>query len=300
MSGGPAGWVDARAMRRAFDRAAARGGESFIAREVERRMVERLQYIRHAPTRILEAGCGAGEGVALLRARYPQAEIIALDAAPGPLARARGARTLRDRLRAFAGGPAVRYARADFAAAALRPGACDFLWSNLALAWSGDAAATIRGWGAAMAPGGLAMFSTFGPDTLRELAASFAGCDDAPHVHPFADMHDIGDMLVAAGFGEPVVDMEMITLTYAAPGSLFAELRGAGYANVRGDRRRTLTGRRRWQRMLAAYAAQARDGRVPATFEVVYGHAWRTAPRTIADGRAIVRFDNFPERRKKT
>jgi malonyl-CoA O-methyltransferase len=287
-------------MRRAFDRAAARGGESFIAREIERRMAERLQYIRHVPTRILEAGCGAGEGVALLRARYPRADIIALDAAPGPLARARGARTLGDRLRAFAGGAAVHYLRADLGGAALRPATCDLVWSNLALAWSTDIAATLRGWGTAMAPGGLVMFSTFGPDTLRELTASFAGCDDAPHVHPFVDMHDIGDLLVAAGFGEPVIDMEMLTLTYAAPGTLFAELRDAGYANARADRRRTLTGPARWRRMLAAYAAQARDGRVPATFEVVYGHAWRVAPRTTADGRAIVQFDRLPGRRKKT
>jgi malonyl-CoA O-methyltransferase len=143
------------------------------------------------------------------------------------------------------------------------------------------------------------MFSTFGPDTLRELKAAFAGCDDAPHVHPFVDMHDIGDMLVAAGFGEPVIDMEAVTLTYAAPGLVLAELRAAGYANVRADRRRTLTGRGRWQRMIAAYAAQARDGRVSATFEVVYGHAWKAEPRASADGRAVVRFQSRPGARKR-
>jgi malonyl-CoA O-methyltransferase len=172
------------------------------------------------------------------------------------------------------------------------------VWSNIALAWSADVPATIRGWGAALAPGGLAMFSTFGPDTLRELAAAFAACDDAPHVHPFTDMHDIGDMLIEAGFAEPVIDMETITLTYEGPEALIAELRAAGYANVRDDRRRALTGRRRWDRMLGAYRALARAGRVPATFEVVYGHAWKAAPRTTADGRAIVRFEQFPGRRK--
>jgi malonyl-CoA O-methyltransferase len=293
------GWVDRAAARRAFDRAAARAGESFIAREIERRMAERLDYIKHVPTRVLEAGCGAGEGVAMLARRYPRAEIVALDAAAGPLARARRARTLGERLRALAGGIGVRYLRGDLAASALRPGACDMLWSNVALAWSADVAATLRGWGAALAPGGLAMFSTFGPDTLRELRAAFASCDDAPHVHPFVDMHDIGDMLVAAGFGEPVIDMEVVTLTYAAPGLLVSELRAAGYGNVRADRRRTLTGRGRWQRMVAAYAAQARDGRVAATFEVVYGHAWKAASRTTADGRAIVRFDRHPGRPEK-
>lgn len=301
MNGHPEGcidWVDRAAARRAFDRAAARGVESFIAREIERRMAARLDYIKHVPTRVLEAGCGAGEGVAMLARRYPRAEIIALDAAAGPLGRARQARTLGERLRALAGGAGVRYVRGDLDAASLKPGACDMLWSNLALAWSADVARTVRGWGAALASGGLAMFSTFGPDTLRELKAAFAACDDAPHVHPFLDMHDIGDMVVAAGFGEPVIDMEIVTLTYAAPGLLLSELRNAGYANVRVDRRRTLTGRARWQRMLAAYAAQARDGRVSATFEVVYGHAWKAAPRTTAEGHAVVRFDRHPGQRK--
>jgi malonyl-CoA O-methyltransferase len=286
-------WVDASALRRTFDRAAAAGGESFIAREIERRMAERLEYIRHEPKRLIDAGCGSGEGIALLRRRYPRAEIVAIDAAMARVQRARGPRSLAARLRAFAGQPDVRCLRADLAAAALKPASCDMLWSNVSLAWSPDVPATIRGWGAALATGGLAMFSTFGPDTLRELAAAFAAADDAPHVHPFTDMHDIGDMLVAAGFTEPVIDMETITLTYASPQALMAELRAAGYANVRADRRRTLTGRVRWQRMLDAYGATARDGRVSATFEVVYGHAWKAAPRVAADGRAIVRFDQL-------
>jgi malonyl-CoA O-methyltransferase len=293
---GHVNWVDAAALRRTFDRAAAAGGESFIAREVERRMAERLDYIRHEPGRLLEAGCGSGESVALLRRRYPRAEIVAIDAAGGRVRRARGPRNLVSRLRALAGQPDVRWLRGDFAAAAIRPASCDMLWSNVSLAWSPDVPATIRGWGTALATGGLAMFSTFGPDTLRELAAAFAVADEAPHVHPFTDMHDIGDMLVAAGFTEPVIDMEAITLTYASPQALIAELRGAGYANVRIDRRRTLTGRSRWQRMLDAYAATARDVRVSASFEVVYGHAWKAAPRVAADGRAIVHFEQAPRR----
>lgn len=292
------GWVDARSFRRASDRAAVRGGERFLAREVERRMAERLAYIRHAPARILAAGCDGAAGIASLRARYPAAEIVALDVAPAQVAAARAARSLGHRLRALAGGAAMRFACGDVDGAALRAGACDMLWSNLALAWSGDAADTMRGWGASLAPGGLAMFSTFGPDTLRELAEAFAACDQAPHVHPFTDMHDIGDALVAAGFGEPVIDMEMITLTYAAPAMLLAELRTAGWINVRRDRRRTLTGRARWQRMIAAYAAMARDGRVPATFEIVYGHAWKAAPRRSAEGHALVRFDRAPRHAK--
>lgn len=291
-------WIDRRAARRAFDRAAARGAESFVAREVEQRMAERLDYIRHAPARILEAGCGAGHGIALLRRRYPSAEIVALDQSAVMIARARAPKSLAARLRALGGGAATRCVQADLSAAALRPGCCDMLWSNLALAWSDDVAATIQGWGRALASGALAMFTTFGPDTLRELAGAFRVGDALPHVHPFIDMHDIGDMLVAAGFAEPVVDMETLTLTYPAPQALLRELRAAGYANVRADRRRTLSGAAGWRRMAAAYAALARDGRVPATFEIVYAHAWKAAPRTAPDGRAIVRFDALAPRRK--
>jgi malonyl-CoA O-methyltransferase len=295
---GHVNWVDAAALRRTFDRAAAAGGASFIAREIERRMAERLDYIRHEPKRLLDAGCGSGESIALLRRRYPRAEIIAIDAAAGRVRRARGPRTLvsplLSRFRALGGPSDVHWLCGDLDAAAIKPASGDMLWSNVSLAWSSDVPATIRGWGSALATGGLAMFSTFGPDTLRELAAAFAAVDAAPHVHPFTDMHDIGDMLVAAGFTEPVIDMERLTLTYASPEALIAELRGAGYANVRADRRRTLTGRTRWQRMLEAYAATARDGRVSASFEVVYGHAWKAAPRVAADGRAIVHFGQAP------
>lgn len=294
----PTGWLDRRAARLAFDRAASRGAESFIAREIEQRMAERLDYIRHAPARILEAGCGTGHGVAMLRAKYPKAEIIALDQSSVMLATARAPRSLAARLRALAGGAEVRLVQGDLAASALRPASCDMLWCNLALAWSDDVPATVRGWGAVLASGALAMFSTFGPDTLRELAGAFRAADAAPHVHPFVDMHDIGDMLVAAGFAEPVIDMETITLTYASPDRLLAELRAAGYVNVHAGRRRALAGPAGWRRMIAAYEALARDGRVPATFEVVYAHAWKAAPRTASDGRVIVRFDAVGTRRK--
>ena len=294
----PRDWLDARAARRAFERAAALGAESFVAREIERRMGERLDYILHAPSRIVEAGCGAGHGVALLRRRYPRAEIVALDHAAGMLRLARGTRPLADRLRTFAGGGRTRFVQADLGAAALRPGCCDMLWSNLALAWSPDPPAAIRGWGGALASGALAMFTTFGPDTLRELAAAFRAADAGPHVHPFVDMHDIGDMLVAAGFGEPVIDMEVLTLTYESPERLLAELRAAGYGNAHTARRRSLMGATAWRRMIDAYMTSAAAGRVPATFEIVYGHAWKAAPRVAADGRAIVHFDGLGMTRK--
>jgi malonyl-CoA O-methyltransferase len=139
-------------------------------------------------------------------------------------------------------------------------------------------------------PGGLAMFSTFGPDTLKELRQSFAQVDGYSHVSRFADMHDIGDMLLAAGFAAPVVDMEVLTLTYDSVRDVMRDLKAIGAHNTTAGRRHGLMGRHAFERVIEAYEPFRRDGRLPATFEVIYGHAWRGEPRQAADGRSIVRF----------
>jgi len=289
------GWLDRRAARRWFERAAPTPGADTLAREVERRMAERLGYVKHDPARILNAGCGAA-GWAVLRDRYPGAEIVAVDSALGLLKRSRDARPLAARALALLRGAREHIVCADMSALPLTPGACGMIWSNLALAWSADLGATIREWHRVLSVGGLLMFSTYGPDTLKELRATFV--DTLPHVHPFLDMHDIGDALVAAGFADPVMDMEPITLTFGNLDGLVADLRATGQRNAHAERRRALTGARRWARARAAYAALARDGRIPATFEVVYGHAWKAAPRVAADGRAIIRIDRNRSPRK--
>jgi malonyl-CoA O-methyltransferase len=176
------------------------------------------------------------------------------------------------------------------------------VWSNLLLAWAADPIAVFREFYRVLEPGGLLMFSSYGPDTLKELRRSFASSDAFPHVHRFEDMHNLGDMLVAAGYAAPVMDMDMVTLTYADPRSLFLDLRRTGQTNVERARRRGLIGRRAWQRMLAAYESQRRDGRIPATVEIVYGHAWK--PNASARGRggertATIQFDPRVGRRAR-
>lgn len=289
------GWLDRRAARRWFERAVPAPGADALAREAERRMAERLAYVRHEPVCILNAGSGAVD-CAALRERYPAAAVLAVDSAFALLRGARAARPLSARARALLRGSREHIVCADMSALPLRPGACGMIWSNLALAWSADLDATIREWHRVLSVGGLLMFSTYGPDTLKELRATFL--DVLPHVHPFLDMHDIGDALVAAGFADPVMDMEPLTLTYASLDGLVADLRATGQRNAHAERRRALTGARRWARTRAAYAALARDGRVPATFELVYGHAWKAAPRVTADGRAIIRIDRNRSPRK--
>jgi malonyl-CoA O-methyltransferase len=160
----------------------------------------------------------------------------------------------------------------------------------LALQWIDDPALAFVEFHRVLTTGGLLSFTTLGPDTLRELRSAFARVDSEVHVHRFIDMHDLGDMLLDAGFADPVMDMEILTLTYADSPSLMRELKALGAGNAAAGRRRGLTGARRWARALAALESFRVNGRLPASFEIVYGHAWKPEPRVAADGRAIVRF----------
>jgi malonyl-CoA O-methyltransferase len=156
------------------------------------------------------------------------------------------------------------------------------VWSNMALHWLNDPLAAFREWKRLLAPEGLLMFSTLGPDTLKELRAA-AG---ARRVHAFIDMHDLGDMLLAAGFAAPVMDMEMITFVYQGQG-LLADLRASGQTCARADRPRGLAGKRFDARLRSALGPHA-------TFEVVYGHAWRAAPRAAEEVKTVRVFKRIP------
>ncbi len=289
--------IDRRAVRRHFARAAATyDAAAVLQREVGARMAERLDIVRLAPNAILDAGCGTGEALAELLARYPKARRIALDIALPMLAQARSraeeGRSLVSRLLApvhGASGAVPQFVCGDIAALPFASGAFGLAWSNLALQWVSDLARAIAEFHRALEVGGLLVFTTFGPDTLKELRAAFAGVDPHPHVSRFVDMHDIGDLLVHAGFADPVLQMEMITLTYADPLAMLRELKAIGATNAMQGRGRGLMGRDRWQRALAALKGmRSAEGRIPATFEVIYGHAWKAAPTRTAEGHAIV------------
>jgi malonyl-CoA O-methyltransferase len=180
--------------------------------------------------------------------------------------------------------------QADFARLPLPSETIDLVWSNLALAWAEDLRATLREFQRVLSPGGLLMFSSYGPDTLMELKSAFAAASPARRVHSFADMHDVGDMLVACGFAAPVMDAETITLTYSGIEDLTSDLRASGQTCAASDRVRALTSRGTWDKMLAAYEVQRENGRVPATMEIVYGHAWKGELRAMTDGRQILKW----------
>ena len=276
-----------RDARRAFERAAATCDDSAVLqREVGRRLFEHLDPIRIAPKRIVDLGCGTGPGFESMASRYPKAELIGIDVSRAMLARARSRRGWF--LRTF-GSAAPRLVCADAERLPLAHGSVDFIFSNLALQWCRPEEVFAEA-ARVLPAGGLLMFSTLGPDTLKELRAAFGAADGAAHVHSFVDMHDLGDALVHAGFADPVMEMEVITLEYAAVDALARDLKAAGAHNALAHRVRGLTTPRRWKRMAERYEVERRGDALPATFEIVYGHAWRAAPRRSADGRQVIDF----------
>jgi malonyl-CoA O-methyltransferase len=290
--------VDPAAVRRSFARAAATyDAAAALQREIGGRLAARLDYVKLAPALIVDAGCGTGEAVGELMARYPGARVVAFDVAlpmvEAARRRARAQRSLLGRLlgplRPSLAQNAPRFVCADLNALPFRGVTADLVWSNLALQWVNDLPRAFAEVRRVLRVGGLFTFTTFGPDTLRELRRAFAGIDAATHTNRFVDMHDVGDMLVAAGFADPVMDMEHVTLTFESPGALLSELKAIGATNRTRGRPRGLTGRARFARVPAALEKLRANGRIPATFEVVYGHAWKGEPRTTPEGHAIVR-----------
>lgn len=252
-------------VRRAFERA-ARGYEraAGLQRDIGARLMARLDVIKLVPSRILDLGCGTGFCAHALRRRYRKAEVVGLDVAEPMLREARRGDGWFRRGRWLAGdAERLPFADAGF----------DMVLSNLALQWC-DPDRVFQGVARVLRPGGVFMFTSFGPDTLRELRHAWAAVDGTPHVHGFIDMHDLGDALVRAHLAEPVMDVDRLTLTYNDVMSVLRELKDIGAHNVARGRSSALTGKDRFARFRAAYEAQAREGRIPATYEVVYGQAW--------------------------
>lgn len=263
------------AARQAFSRAADTYDEAAVLqREIAGRMLDRLDYIRITPKTILDAGAGTGEATASLMKRYPKAKVVALDFALPMLQRTRKRGRLMRR-------PATLCA--DLEQLPLAANSVDLIYSNSAIQWCTDLEATLRDFLRILKPGGLLMFSTFGPDTLKELRQAWSEVDDKPHVSPFIDMHDVGDMLMKSQFAEPVMDAEMINMTYPDVRLLMRDIKAIGAHNAMDARQRGLTGKERMQLFTQAYEQfREDDGSLPSTWEVVYGHAW--APEQVNEG----------------
>ncbi len=292
--------ISVAAVRRLFSRPARCADSQFLRREIAARMFERLALIRLNPQRVLDAGCGTGDDLLGLQQAFPQAQLVGIDAslpmlaaaaASGAQSRSRAqqliGRFLGRRPHAMHG---ALLACADFGRLPLLRASVDLLWSNLALHWHPQPHRVIADWARVMRTDGLLMFSCFGPDTFVELRDAFAANGLRERVLPFVDLHDYGDMLVAAGMATPVMDMERLTLTYASVDKLLADVRAFGGNPLQG-RARGLGGAQRWQQLRRTIES-ARDpgGDLRLTVEVIYGHAFRPQPTTTSRGEQILRF----------
>jgi malonyl-CoA O-methyltransferase len=242
--------------------------------------LQRLQLTTLEPRVVLDAGAGTGHASRALKHRYPKARVIALDSSRKMLHEAARQQSW---LRPFG------RVCADAELLPLADGSIDLIVSNLMLQWC-NPDAVFAEFRRVLAPHGLLSFSAFGPDTLRELRAAWKQVDSHSHVHQFIDMHDLGDALVRGGFAAPVLDVERFTLQYLDVRKVAADLKATGAHNATAGRPRGLTSTRKFAAMQAAYENFRQEGRLPATFEVVFAHAWvpaQSARRTHGDAASV-------------
>ncbi|MBL0040183.1 MAG: malonyl-ACP O-methyltransferase BioC [Xanthomonadales bacterium] len=258
--------LDVQRVRRAFSRAApAYDAIATLQHQVEAELLDRLDLLKDAPQRILDVGAGPGRASAAMRKRFPKAEVIALDLALPMLREAKSRAGWWKPFRRVCG---------DARALPIADQSVDLIFSSLCLQWCEDLEAVFDEFRRVLRPGGWLLCSTFGPDTLTELRQSWAAVDDDPHVNVFIDMHDVGDRLLAAGFRDPMLDVEHYDLRYSDPKILMRELKGIGAGNADAERARGLTGKRKLATLLAAYEGfRGDDGRYRASYEVVYAQA---------------------------
>jgi malonyl-CoA O-methyltransferase len=255
--------------RRSFESAAAAYDQAAaLQQEVGQRLLQRLDLVKIQPDRILDLGSGTGQCIPDLLARYKKAQVVALDIALPMLWRARKrGRWLRKPRCVCADAERLPFADSSF----------DLVFSNLMLQWCVELEVVFTELQRVLRPGGLLLFTSFGPDTLHELRGSWQQVDGYSHVNAFADMHDVGDALLRTRFADPVMDVERLTVTYADVWKLMRELKQIGAHNVTLGRPRGLTGKARMQRLVGAYEHYRSQGVLPASYEIVNGHAWSTS-----------------------
>lgn len=254
-------------LKRHFNRAAKSYAQSAVLqREVLQRLIARFDFMKMNPSSILDCGARCGMSTQVLRERFPKAKVVAYDYGEGFLNQFQKSWYQRHSPRVCG----------DYTNLAFRDRQFDVVFSNLTLHWANDLKQILQEFYRILKPHGLLLFSTVGPDTLKELRASFADESSAIHIHSFVDMHDIGDLLIKTHFLDPVMDMEYLQIRYDSVSHLVNDLKATGATNARLDRRNGLMGKTKWQAVHDTYQARWSliDGVIPATVEIIYGHAW--------------------------
>jgi malonyl-CoA O-methyltransferase len=290
-------------VRRLFARTNRVQASQFLRREISARMFERLSLIKTNPKTLCDAGCGEGDDLLVLRSRFPHAVMCGVDASQSMLAQARlKAKKTQNLAQQFLARLSERrnvgpgnaiLVGANFAHLPLRESSLDLVWSNLALHWHPQPDRVFAEWKRVLQVDGLLMFSCFGPTTFKPLRDVFTELGHTDALLPFVDLHDLGDMLVAAGFATPVMDMEILNITYSSIENLFQDIRAFG-GNPLLNKRKALLGKRLWAQVRERLEQSRQpDGKIHLSVEVINGHAFRPAPKQRADGTSIIRFDDL-------
>ena len=278
-------FIDKGRVRASFDRAANTYDAAAVLQKLVRdEMLSRLDLVKIKPKAILDAGCGTGHGSFCLQKRFRNAQVYSLDIALGMLQKTNAQRPF---LHKILGKNSL--VCADIEHLPIASASMGLVWSNLALQWCNDLDGAFSEVARVLQPNALFMFSTFGPDTLKELRA--ATSNGHTHVSRFIDMHDIGDALTRGGFSAPVLDVEHYTMTYDDVKSVMKDLKNIGAHNATQGRARGLQGKGFLQNLTRQYEQFRSQGKLPATFEVIYGHAWKVDSKPyLEDGLAPIVF----------
>jgi len=257
-------------VRESFNAAVASYDEhAVLQREIGDRLIDRLDFIKLDPKIILEVGSGTGYCTAQLKKLYPSSHIVSLDIADLMLQATKNKIGFFQKLK-----KQISYTCADATNLPFQDNSIDFIFSNLTLQWCPELGAVFKEFYRVLKPNSLLMYSSFGPDTLKELRIAWSQVDNFSHVNQFVDMHDIGDEMLAAKLADPVLDMEMLTVTYKNIFDLMRDLKNVGAHNINQSRNHGLTGKNQFEKLKQAYEQFRTDNVLPLSYEVVYGHAW--------------------------
>ena len=290
--------VETYRIRRAFGRVAS-GFENaaFLHREIRARLLSRLPIVKIEPDWIMDLGAGTGAAVQHLAKTFPKARIVALDFSEEMLAEANPQTDIHAALSDDSPNEPVTAVCADAQSLPISDESIDLIFSNLLLQHCTDPLSVLTEARRILRFPGVFTFSTLGPDSLRELREAWGAADRFSHIAQCMDMHDLGDALIKAGFAEPVMYTETLTITYQSLSRAIADLRSAGSINATLDRNRGLTGRQTWQRLTDGYEQYRKDdGRLAVTVEIIYGLTWSGQPASgtrLPDGEFEIPVDDL-------
>lgn len=263
--------IDTKQVRHAFNGAAKNYDVyALLQKTVADRILESFDHIKIKPSLILDLGSGTGYGSRQLKQQFKKAQIYQIDLSTQMLKRSR-----EQSSRFFSKN---HFLCADAKQIPLPDNSFDLVFSSLMLQWCNDPDVVFAEVHRILKPEGIFLFTSFGPDTLKELRESWRQVDEDVHVNAFKDMHDMGDGLIRNGMDAPVLSTEHLVLTYDKCTQLMRDLKKIGAHNVNQGRRKTLTGKQRLQKVINQYESfrhASQDNKLPATYEVIYGHAWK-------------------------